>query len=354
MSDQNRDQKSEAPTQRRIQKSNEDGKFGFSSELVGSLILVSGILFFWVGGTWFFHVVADCIRRRIYSFDQVIVYPYSISLYIREDVASIGQICLGLLIPVFAVAVFGGALQTRFNISAKPLNLNWEKLNPVQGFRNIFSTRGVFRGTLAVTKTILIAVTIFLVAAARIDEIQSASVFSFQRFMQLLAMTCLYSALGTVAIMSLVGIADLAFQQWKHYQELRMSIQDLRDEHKETEGDPMVRARVKRLQSEISRRRMLRDVSRSSVVITNPTHFAVAIRYDSRETIAPVVLAKGADHLAKRIIDIAREKNVPVVERKSVARFLYFNVKLGSQIPLELYQVVAEILNYVKRIKSLV
>ena len=160
------------------------------------------------------------------------------------------------------------------------------------------------------------------------------------------------ASFAVAAMMVVVGIVDLAFQKWKHLQELKMSLRDIKDEHKESEGDPMVRARLKRLRAEMSRTRMLADVPRASVVITNPTHFAVAIEYDPEKMEAPIVLAKGADHLAKKIIEIAKENDVAVVERKPVARFLYANVEIGQTIPVELYQAVAEILNFVNRVKA--
>ena len=131
-----------------------------------------------------------------------------------------------------------------------------------------------------------------------------------------------------------------------------MSVRDIKDEHKTTEGDPLIRARVRKLQAEMSRKRMLADVPKANVVITNPTHLAVALRYDRYSMDAPVVLAKGADFLAKKIIKTAKENGITVVERKPVARFLYSHVEIGQPIPLELYQAVAEILNFVNRLRS--
>ena len=131
-----------------------------------------------------------------------------------------------------------------------------------------------------------------------------------------------------------------------------MTMQEIRDEHKETEGDPQIKARMRKMQNEMKKNRMLDDVSKATVVVTNPTHFAVALRYDPSESDAPIVLAKGADHLAKRIIELAKKNSVPVVERKPVARFLFANVEVGQKIPGELFQAVAEILNFIKRLED--
>ena len=131
-----------------------------------------------------------------------------------------------------------------------------------------------------------------------------------------------------------------------------MSVRDIKDEHKNTEGDPLIKARLKRLQNEMGRQRMMQDVATSTVVVTNPTHFAIALKYENSSMIAPKVVAKGADHLAKNIIKVAKENGVPVVERKPIARFLYFNVQIDQVIPPELYAAVAEILNFVNRFGS--
>jgi flagellar biosynthetic protein FlhB len=158
-------------------------------------------------------------------------------------------------------------------------------------------------------------------------------------------------AISISAALMAIGVADLGWEKWKHLQDLRMSKQDIKEEAKQDEGDPLVKARMRRLASELTRQTIAKEVPKSTVVITNPTHFAVALKFDRDSMQAPTVVAKGADLMAKRIIEIAKENGVAVVERKAVARFLYFNVKVGKSIPYELYMAVAEIINFVNRQK---
>ena len=352
MAEQDRDQRTEQATPQRIRKAYEEGQIGFSAELVGGLMLATGAIFFWLVGEWFFGSIGETIRDRVTYFEPMILEQRTILMAISNDVMRIGFACLVLILPLFLVALLGGALQTNFNVSFKPLNLKWEKLSVPAGVKKIFSSSSAVRGALSIAKAAVIVLIIYLIGKAQLEKIAVSGFSSFQDLMFAMCQILLYVSLAIAAMMTLVGIVDLAFQKWKQMQDLKMSIQDIRDEHKESEGDPLIRARVKRLQAEMGRKRMLSEVPKSTVVITNPTHFAVALQYDRKTMVAPVVLAKGSDFLAKKIIEIAKENGVPVVERKPVARFLYFNIKVGSEIPFELYQAVAEILNYVNRLKG--
>jgi flagellar biosynthetic protein FlhB len=153
-------------------------------------------------------------------------------------------------------------------------------------------------------------------------------------------------------LMLVVGVADYGFQWWKQQQDLRMTKQEVRDENKETDGDPQLKARIRRIATELSRKRNIRAVPSATVIVTNPTHYAVALRYDPNESPAPIVVAKGADFLAKQIIQVAKENGIAVVERKPVARYLYANVKVGQQVPYEVFQAVAEILNFIRQLDN--
>ena len=230
-------------------------------------------------------------------------------------------------------AILAGFLQTRFNLTTKPLALNFNKLQPSKGMKRIFSTRALNRGMVAIAKATAIAATAYFLVVARFEVINAASQTTFGFAIQ--TGTELIFAVGflSAALMVIVGIVDYGFQRWKHYQEMKMSMQEVRDELKDTEGDPQIKARLRRLQNEMRKNRMLDDVPNATVTITNPTHFAVSLRDESSEDAAPIVVAKGADYLAKRIIDISKQHGVAVVERKPVARFLYANVEVGQQIP---------------------
>ncbi len=353
MADQDRDQKTEQATPQRINKALEDGQVGFSADLIGGVMLAVGACYFWFLGEWMFGSLGDSIKHRVTYFQPMIDEPLAITDVISSDVLKIGAVCLGFMMPLFVVALLGGALQTNFNVSFKAMTLKWDKLSVPAGFKRIFSISSVVRGAFSIGKASIIVGIIYYIGRSQFDSMELLAFSSFPSMMFVMCKILLQASIAIAATLAVLGIADLVFQKWKQSEDLKMSMQDIKDEHKESEGDPMVKARMKRLQAEMGRTRMLADVPKASVIITNPTHFAVAVRYDRETMEAPVVLAKGADFMAKKIIAIAKENGVPIVERKPVARFLYANTKIGSAIPYELYQAVAEIMNYVNRVKNL-
>ena len=347
MSEQDRDQRTEAPTAQRLRKAVEEGQIGFSSEFMGGILLLFGVLFFWLAGAWMFAKIADTIRLRSTVFHSVIKDVNSIENVLMEDFSRVGLAVLGLLIPLSLATVIAGGVQTNFNISSKPLELKWNKLSVVSGFRRMFSMRGSVRGLLALCKASAIVLVAYLAASYQFEDIVTSGSYSIRHMLAMMCRLLLSIALWATLVLLFLGIIDLGFQKWKHLQDMKMSLRDIRDENKENEGDPLIRARVKRIQMELSRQRMMNDVPKASVVITNPTHFAVAIQYDKSKMAAPQVVAKGGDMLAKKIIELARENGVPVVQRKPLARYIYFNVKIGQPIPVELYEAVAKILNFI-------
>jgi flagellar biosynthetic protein FlhB len=350
MDEQTRDQRTEAPTPRRWQRALDEGQITISNELVGGSILLAGTLYFWVLGGWFFGSLADACRQRLTHFDPMIWQEHSLLPAIRSNVSQIGMVCVALLVPTYLAAVLAGTLQTRFNISFKPLGIQWNRIQLANGWRRIISWSGLVRGGLAVCKACAILVVAYYLVTNQIHSVIGSGQASIENAVIVGGQLTLQVALAIAAMIVLIGLVDLGFQKWRQFQDLKMSTQEVRDENKETEGDPLIRARVRRLRNEFGRQMMLQNVAHAKVVVTNPTHYAVALRYEPGETVAPVVVAKGRDHMAKRIIDLAKRNNVAVVERKSVARFLYANVKVGQMIPVELYQAVAEILNFIKRL----
>ena len=349
MSESTSDQKTEQPTPRRLERALEEGQIAFSSELMGALLVFAGVFFFFFFGKWFWGLILTAIRERLTYFTPMIDHPNTIVLAIRR---SLGQFALGtcvLMTVVAAVAFLAGAFQTRLNVSFKPLTLDLKKLDPAKGIKRIFSTRSIARGLVAIAKSSAIIVVSWLIVRGRLEQIHSSTQLTFADVTVLACNLMFAIGFATAILMTIIGLCDYAFQVWKQNQDLRMSIQEIRDEHKEVEGDPLVKARVRRLQNERVRSRMLQDVPKATVVVRNPTHFAVALRYDPEEHEAPVVIAKGKDHLALKIIEIAEEHKIAVVERRQLARFMFASVEVGNPIPVEIYHTVAEIINFVRR-----
>ena len=346
-----RDQKTEEATPNKIRKAREEGQLGFSTEFLGGCALAAGIFWHWGLGQYLFGTLSDSIAVRMTQFDDAIEDPRLMVGYLIQETRSVGLALVTLLGLVAVVGSVCGLLQTNFNISFKPLGFKWDKLSIKAGMSRLISTKGAVRGLFSIAKAIIILLIVYMLVRSRYEQIYLAAFGSFPELMSYMCSLLLKTAIIVAAMMFIVGVIDLAYQKWTHMQELKMSMQEIKDENKETDGDPLMKARLKRLRAEMSQKRMLSDVPDATVVITNPTHYAVAIKYERDSMEAPVVVAKGADFLAKRIIAIAKENGVEVVERKPVARFLYANVDIGKQIPVELYQAVAEVLNFVNMVR---
>ncbi|MFK7737122.1 MAG: flagellar biosynthesis protein FlhB [Pirellulaceae bacterium] len=349
---QDKDQKTEQATPQKLQKARSEGQIGFSSELIAGVMMTCGVMVTFLFGASFFGFFGDAIKFRFTHFEEVIQDPRLLVRAMIEDTQLVGAACLGLIGPLAAVAGLAGLMQTGFNISSKPLQFDVSKMSVIKGFGRIFSGKSAIRGVLSVAKAVVIVAIVYFVTQSRIEEIALLGFGSFHEMIFALGELVLFAAACIAAMMLIVGVIDLGYQKWKHLQDMQMSVKDIKDEQKESDGDPQMRARMRKLQSELSRKRMLDDVPKANVVITNPTHFAVALKYDPAESDAPIVIAKGGDHLARKIIEIAKENGVAVVERKPLARFLFANCEVEQMIPLEMYQAVAEVLNFVSRLRD--
>ena len=345
-------QPTEAPTQRRQEQAAKDGQIAFSSELIGGLTTLGAIIFFMQMGTWFFEVTQTSIRESLTFFGPMVDNPETILLAMQRQVMNVGKACLSLMVPLAMLAVLAGAAMTRFNFSTKPLEAKWSKISPMSGLKRIFSTRSLNKGGVAIVKSTVVIIVAYWITASHQDEIFVAGMGSYAAMLNLGTSIILEIGMVVALLMVAVGAADLGFQIWKQNQDLMMTKQEIRDEQKDSDGDPQLKARLRRLRNEMSQQQVSRDVPQATVIVTNPTHFAVALRYNPDESKAPIVVAKGADHLAKRIIQVGKDSGVAVVERKPVARFLYAHVEVGREIPLELFEAVAEILNYIRRLEK--
>ncbi|MEM6365140.1 MAG: EscU/YscU/HrcU family type III secretion system export apparatus switch protein, partial [Planctomycetota bacterium] len=324
-----------------------------SAELLGGVILAVAAGFFWMMGAWFFGAIHLSIQVRLTEFADAIEDPKQLIRYLTTELSRVAIVVLAVIVPVGALAAASGLLQTNFNFSMKPLELKPEKMSVIKGFGKIFSSQSVVRGGLSIAKAIVIVCLVVFVAQAKMDQITMSGFGSIQELLFFLASLLIQCSLAIAAVIALLALIDLAYQKWKHLQDMKMSVRDIKEENKSSEGDPHVRARMKKLQAELGQKRMFADIPKSTAVITNPTHFAVAIQYERDKMDAPIVLAKGADFVAKKIIEIAQENGVPVVQRKPVARFLFKHTEIGQSVPVEMYQAIAEILNFVSKMKSI-
>jgi flagellar biosynthetic protein FlhB len=249
------------------------------------------------------------------------------------------------------IAFVGDIIQVKWKPSTEQMKPKLDKFNPISGFKRIFSVRSLVQ----LAKSVAIVAICVLVTYNKIKK----SIGMLFNLYEIPLQAAIYNmgdliiSIGIVisVIYLIVGIGDYLFELFKFKEEMKMTKQEVKDEWKETEGSPEVKSAVRRKMMEASRRRMMQAVPEADVVITNPTHFAVALKYEPNSGQAPVVIAKGEDYLAQKIKEVARENQVEIVENKPLARMLYYNVELGMEIPQELYQAVAEVLAFVWKLK---
>jgi flagellar biosynthetic protein FlhB len=250
------------------------------------------------------------------------------------------------------IAVVVGIMQVGWKVSFKPMEPKLSKFNPISGFKRIFSKESLFNLVMAVVKITVIGLIAYFSIRNKADDLFILYEISLNQAIALMGNIILNTGLRISLVYLVVGLIDYVYQKHKFSEDMKMTKQEVKDEYKNTEGDPQIKGQQRRKMQEASQRRMMKDVPKADVVITNPTHFAVALRYDADAGKAPVVVAKGEDYLALKIKEAAKENNVEIVENKPLARMLYHNVDIGAEIPPELYQAVAEVLATVYRMKN--
>lgn len=266
------------------------------------------------------------------------------------------QRLLVIMIPIFLVGVgvaFGSDVaQVKWKPTTKPLQPKFSKINPIKGFKRILSPNSLVELVKAVAKIGMILYVAWQYMKGKLEILFYLLDMPLLAAVQEIGTIVIDLGIRISSIFMIIAFADFIYQKWKFSEDMKMTKQEVKDEYKDQEGDPQIKGKQKQRMQEASRRRMMQALPEADVVITNPTHYAVALKYDSELYAAPIVLAKGADYLAARIKEEAKEYNIEIYENKPLARMLYTNVEVGEQIPAELYPAVAEVLAYVYHIRE--
>ncbi|HUG11288.1 MAG TPA: EscU/YscU/HrcU family type III secretion system export apparatus switch protein [Opitutaceae bacterium] len=347
--DQDQAQKTEQATEKRLHEAHERGQFAKSPEfsVLCTLAAAVGMLAFTLQSSA--RALAEYSVGMFTGFVGIRIEIDTVAEQLLRAMLALGNALLPVLIATAGAAVLAGSIQSGFRVSSKAIGFKLENLNPTNGFKRLFSKATLVRGGLDILK--LVAIGGFLVAGARAlfeDPLFSAPVEAayLGQFLQGAAMTFLTRVLCALAVVAAIGYA---WEKYKTSRDLMMTRQELKDERKNSEGDATVKSAMRRLARRIMQKQMLAAVPTADVIITNPTHYAVALKYERGLDQAPIVLAKGENRFAQRIKALAAEHGVPTVENKPVARVLFALGKVGEGIPPELYQAVAEILAVVYR-----
>ena len=340
-------EKTEDPTPKRREEAREEGNVAESQELKTALTLFfSFVVLFFVMPT----AVKDIMQFITKIYTQYFSMEFSI-VTMHNLVIEIMIFIIQLIAPIFTmvmiIGVLSSILQIGFLFSPEIIQPEFGKLNPIQGVKQMFSKKTLVELVKSVSKIILVVGIAYVTIRAVLSEFLLLIYSSLEKLMELLGGLSFRLGMRVSLVFLVLGIMDLFYQKWQHEQDLKMSKKEVEDEKKQTEGNPEIKQQREQKQQEMAQERMMQDVPDADVVITNPTHFAVAIQFDIDTMEAPLVLAKGQDELAKRIKDVAKENEIEIVEEKPVARALYRMAEIGEEIPAELYQAVAEILAYV-------
>lgn len=351
-------EKTEPATPKKLEDARKEGQVAKSRELVSALSLIAAFITLKV----FIGYIGTSMMglfTNTYGFISTFANPkvdeinINTVMYLLQDgVISIIKIAAPIFAVSFAVAVVGEIYQVKWKPTVKPLKPKFGNLSPAKGFKRIFSSQSLIN---LVKSLVIIAIIIYLSWNTISNNMYVIlNIYDYTLMRALLVIGDLIINLGIkISVVYLIyAFVDLLYQKKKFSSEMKMTKQELKDEFKNTEGDPIIKSQIKKKMMQVSQRRMMQSLPEADVIITNPTHFAVALKYDVKIAKAPIVLAKGEDYLAQKIKETAKEYSIEIVENKPLARMLYYNVDVGNEIPQELYQAVAEILAYVYGLKG--
>jgi len=345
-------EKTEAPTPRRRQEAREKGQVARSNDLSSALLLLGGMVALRLLGPQIMDAFLTAFRRNLSVTDP--------SAFLSADVvsitASLGMVTLWaagpLMLTLLVLALLSNVLQIGLRFSSEPIQPKLDKLNPIQGFSRIFSTRTLVQFAINLLKLCVVTLVAYYAIRSRMGQIMLA--LHVGGWKQLLVWSTVLYQIGLQLAFALLIIAllDFAWQRYKFERDLRMSKQEVKEELRRMEGDPILKQRRRKMQLAAAMQQIRTTVPQADVVVTNPTELAVAIKYDAAQMAAPKVVAKGADYLARKIREIAVQSGVPIVERKPLAQALYKTVDIGQEVPEELYKAIAEILAYVYQLSG--
>ena len=350
MAEDNDQEKTEEPTQQRREDFRKRGQVAQTKELASAMFLFSAVAILYFISPLFLSSLTDIFRM---SFGEGLV-----SVAREGDWVNLARFAglklVIMLLPLMAVLLVmsfaSGAVQVGFLYNEEALQFKPERINPTEGLKRLFSLRSVVEGIKAVLKVGCVGLIVWLVLEDEVHKIPQLQSYSVEQVMAYLGTITIKIVASVAFFVSVIAGIDFLYHIYELEKKMMMSRQEVKEEMKSREGDPLIKSRIKKVQRELANKRMMEDVPKADVIVTNPTHISVALKYDEN-MVAPTIVAMGADHLAFKIRELAKEHKIPLVENKPLARAMYKTLKVGQQIPRELYTAVAEVLFYVYKLK---
>lgn len=345
--------RTEDPTERKIQKTREKGQVAKSMEINSVAVILASMLVFTFFGMSFMNGVLDLWREYFSASGTFKLTEDSLHHLATITMERLFFLMAPILLAVAVVGILVNYWQNDgFLLSWEPITPKFNKLNPLEGFKRLLSVEGLVNLLKSVGKLAVVAITVYLSLAGQWDKAPNLMELPVEQTIWMVSDEAYYLFLKVIAVLAVIAAADYAYQRYQYTKNLKMTKQEVIDERKDMEGDPRIKARIRQKQFEMFRSRMMAKVPQAEVIITNPTHLSIAIRYERNKDLAPVVIAKGSGYVALKIREIAKEHKIPIMEDKPLAQTLFKTVDIGEVIPEALYKAVAEILAYVYRLKN--
>ncbi len=344
-------EKTEKPTPRRRREARKKGQVVKSQELNNVVIILSGTLFFLFLGSAFFIGISRIMKNVFLNLYSIELSTNNFFSYLTYGISVIFKLLSPIVLVLMVAGVLIGVGQTGIMFTFDSIAPKFDRINPIKGAQRLFSKRGAMEVLKAVFKVGGISYLIFSSLRANVNIFSNYTYMNLGEMLSSFTRILFSTLFKIIGFLFIIAIIDYAFQKFEFEKSIMMTKEEVKEEYKQTEGDPQVKSRIRSMQRQMARQRMMQEVPKAKVVITNPIHLAVAIKYDNSMR-APEVVAKGARLIAEKIKEIARENNIPIVENPPLARELYEKVEIGEEIPKELYRAVAEVLAYIYRLEN--
>ena len=345
-------EKTEAPTPRRLQEARRKGDVAKSMEVPSAAVLLAGLLTLYFASTYMLERIYYMLRHYLGNLHSIDVAPGSMAFLTKDGMFLSLSIIWPIMAVIIVTALAANYAQVGVLFSTEKITPKLDKINPIRGFANLFSKQMLANTVKSIAKVIIIGIVAYSEVHKNLPEILPLMDREPGQILGFMAQVAFWIFLKAALIIAVLAALDYAFQRWQFMEKMKMTKQELKDEAKQTEGDPQVRGRIRSIQMSLARQRMMTEVPTADVIITNPTRLAIGLRYVPAEMTAPLVVAKGAGFIAQRIKEIAKENSIPIVENKPLAQALFKLVDLNQLIPENLFQAVAEVLAYVYGLKK--
>lgn len=345
-------EKTEEPTQKKMDDAREKGQVASSREVNHWIMFLAAAVFLLGLAPGVAADISDAVTGYFEFAHEIEVTPAGLGPLLSTLASDIALAIAPVAAIFILAALFAGFAQNGILFSPESIKPTLDKISPLAGIKRLFSMKSLAEFAKGVLKLIIVGSVAYAVVSPDLATVETLPGMAAGDLIERIRQLAGLLLIAVLSVMTVIAAADFLYQRWEHNKKLRMSRQDMKEEYKQTEGDPIVKQRLRQIRADRSRKRMIADVPNADVVITNPTHFSVALQYDQGSMGAPKVVAKGADTAAKRIREVAKENGVPIVENPPLARALYASVEIDDEVPEEHFRAVAEVINYVWKLKG--